>query len=164
MLRQQVAGERQALRDAYLKDPDPRRLLQQHARLIDRTVKEVWAQAGLAGAALVATGGYGRNELYPCSDIDLLVLLPEGASNDLRAGVERLIGTLWDTGLEIGHSVRTVAECVETAAGDITIQTTLTEARFLSGSRSLYRELAGSLSVDPIAFYKAKKLEQEQRH
>ena len=164
MLKRQVAEERQALRDAYLKDPNPRRLLHQHARLVDRAAKEVWAHAGLAGAALVATGGYGRLELYPCSDIDLLVLLPEAWTAAQRHGVERLIGTLWDTGLEIGHSVRTVRECVEAAAEDITIQTTLMEARYLAGSRRLYREFAAALSIDPIAFFKAKKLEQEQRH
>ncbi|HEX6319216.1 MAG TPA: [protein-PII] uridylyltransferase [Burkholderiales bacterium] len=164
MLREQVAAERQALRDAYFEHPVPRQLLPRHARLVDRAAKQVWAAAGLAGAALVATGGYGRNELYPCSDIDLLVLLPPDPSPELRERVERLISQLWDTGLEIGHSVRTVAECVEAAAADITIQTTLMEARFLSGSRTLYRELVGSLSVDPVAFYKAKKLEQEQRH
>ncbi len=164
MLRDQVAAERQALREGYLKDPVPGRLLQEHARLVDRAVKQVWAEAGLVGAALVATGGYGRNELYPCSDIDLLVLMPEDASQEQRQRVERLIGTLWDTGLEIGHSVRTVAECVDAASGDITIQTTLMEARFLAGSRGLYREFSAALSVDPIAFFKAKKLEQEQRH
>ena len=137
-LRQQVADERRALRDAYLKDPDPRRLLREHTRLVDRAVKAVWGEAAIAGAALAATGGYGRGELYPCSDIDLLVLLPEGANHDLRERVERLIGALWDTGLEIGHSVRTVAECLETAAADITIQTSLLEIRFLSGSRKLF--------------------------
>jgi [protein-PII] uridylyltransferase len=166
MLRKQVADERRALRDAYPAHPNPGLLLRRHAQLIDRAVKQVWAAAGLAGAALVATGGYGRNELYPCSDIDLLVLLPEQSSESQRQRVEKLIGTLWDTGLEIGHSVRTVGECIETAHQDITIQTTLMEARFLAGSRTLYRQLVAALSerADPVAFYKAKKLEQDQRH
>ncbi|MGH8667955.1 MAG: nucleotidyltransferase domain-containing protein, partial [Burkholderiales bacterium] len=166
MLRKQVADERQALRGAYLAHPNPGLLLRRHAQLVDRAVKQVWAEAGLSGAALVATGGYGRNELYPCSDIDLLVLLPAELAEGLPQRVERLIGTLWDTGLEIGHSVRTVQECVETAAGDITIQTTLMEARFLAGSRRLFNELTHSLkaTADPVAFFKAKRLEQEQRH
>jgi [protein-PII] uridylyltransferase len=163
-LRQQVAAERQVLREAYLKQPNPRSLLQRHTALIDRTVKTVWADAGPAGAALVATGGYGRCELYPCSDIDLLVLLPGEPAPAQRERIERLIGTFWDIGLEIGHSVRTVQGCVETAAQDITIQTTLMEARYLAGSRSLLRELAAALKQDPVAFFKAKKLEQEQRH
>src|SRR5688572_28916049 len=139
MLRKRVAEERQALREAYLAQPHPRLLLQRHARLIDAAVRQVWTECGPEGAALVATGGYGRGELYPCSDIDLLVLLPEAAAEGQQARVERLIGTLWDTGLEIGHSVRTVRECVETAAGDITIQTTLMEGRYLAGARKIGR-------------------------
>ncbi len=164
MLREQVAAERQALREGYLADPDPGRLLKEHTRLVDRAVRQVWSDAGLAGAALIATGGYGRSELYPCSDIDLLVLLPEEDSAEHGPRVERLIGNLWDTGLEIGQSVRTVRECVEAAAGDITIETTLMESRFLAGSRKVFSELTASLHVDSSAFYKAKKLEQEQRH
>jgi [protein-PII] uridylyltransferase len=162
----QVAEERRALRDAYLKNPNPRLLLRQHALLVDRTVKEVWAQAGIAGAALVATGGYGRSELYPCSDIDLLILLPGEPSEAERERLERLIGTFWDIGLEIGHSVRTVQGCVDTAAQDITIQTTLMEARFLAGSRSIFNQLLKAMGEtrDPVTFFKAKKLEQEQRH
>ena len=166
MLRKQVAEGRQALREQYLRHPHPRLLLRRHAQLIDRAVREVWAETGLAGAALVATGGYGRQELYPCSDIDLLVLLPGELPEEGRSRVERLIGTFWDIGLEIGHSVRTVQGCVEAAAKDITIQTTLMEARFLAGSRKLFRELVDRLQAgaDPVAFFKAKKLEQEQRH
>jgi [protein-PII] uridylyltransferase len=164
MLRQQVAEARRTLRDAYLKNPNPRVLLRRHALLIDRTVKTVWEDAGIGGAALVATGGYGRSELYPCSDIDLLVLLRGELSDAERERLERLIGTFWDIGLEIGHSVRTVQGCVETAAQDITIQTTLMEARYLAGSRALFRELVEAVKPEPVAFFKAKKLEQEQRH
>jgi [protein-PII] uridylyltransferase len=166
-LREQVAAGREALRQAYLQKPAPRALLARHAQLIDRTVKEVWARIEpAAAAALVATGGYGRGELYPWSDIDLLVLLPSELTADERERVERLIGTFWDIGLEIGHSVRTAQVCLETAAADITIQTTLLEARFLTGSRRLFRGLQAALEeqLDPVAFFKAKKLEQEQRH
>jgi len=166
-LREQVAAGRAVLRQAYLQKPEPRVLLARHAQLIDRIVKAAWAQVKPAGsAALVATGGYGRGELYPSSDIDLLVLLPAEPGPGERERVERLIGTFWDIGLEIGHSVRTVQGCLETAAADITIQTTLLEARFLIGSRRLFRGLQAGLEeqLDPVAFFKAKKLEQEQRH
>jgi [protein-PII] uridylyltransferase len=166
-LREQVAAGRAALRAAYLQKPEPRVLLHRHAQLIDRTVKAAWAQVKpSASAALVATGGYGRGELYPSSDIDLLVLLPAEPDAAERERVERLIGLFWDIGLEIGHSVRTVQGCLETAAADITIQTTLLEARFLTGSRQLFRGLQAGLEeqLDPVAFFKAKKLEQEQRH
>jgi [protein-PII] uridylyltransferase len=163
-LREQLAAERAALRAAYFARSQPRALLKAHAQLIDRTVKAV---PGLpAGAALVATGGYGRGELYPFSDIDLLVLLAHEPDAAERDALERLIGTLWDIGLEIGHSVRTVEGCVAAAAEDITVRTTLLEARYLAGSRALYRELERALAqaLDPVAFFKAKKLEQEQRH
>src|SRR5436309_3443475 len=119
-----------------------------------------------ADAALVATGGYGRGELYPCSDIDLLVLLPEGRLAAEQERWERLIPGLWDIGLEIGHSVRTVRDCVQAAASDITVNTTLLESRFLAGSRRLFGDMQAALGrvADPASFLKAKKLEQEQRH
>jgi [protein-PII] uridylyltransferase len=165
-VRAELAAARQALREAYFKQPQPRLLLERHTQLIDRTVTELWLQADLAGAALVATGGYGRGELYPCSDIDLLVLLPREPDALERQRLERLIGALWDSGLEIGHSVRTVAGCIEAAAADITVRTALLEARYLAGSRELFAQLERALaeSADPAAFFKAKKLEQEQRH
>ena len=166
-LRAEVAAARQALKDAYLKRPNPRALLSKHSQLVDRTVKALWGETGVAAdAALVATGGYGRGELFPCSDIDLLVLLGRDPSEAEREALERLIGRMWDIGLEIGHSVRTFEGCIEAAAGDITIRTTLLESRYLVGSRSLFKELVREVqsACDPVAFFKAKKLEQEQRH
>lgn len=166
-MRSEIAAARQALRDAYLARPNPAQLLKRHARLVDRTVKSVWSRAGLrAGAALVATGGYGRRELYPSSDIDLLVLLAAEPGEAERASIERLIGMLWDIGLEIAQSVRTVEGCLDAASSDITVRTTLLEARYLAGSRTLYRRLEASLQAacDPLRFFEAKKLEQEQRH
>jgi len=166
-LRSEVAAARQGLRAAYFERPNPAQLLRRHARLVDRTVRSVWRQAGLpAAAALVATGGYGRGELYPSSDIDLLVLLAAEPDEAARASLERLIGTFWDIGLEIGHSVRTLEACLEVAAHDITVRTALLEARYLAGSRSLYKKLTAQLQdiADPRSFFEAKKLEQEQRH
>ena len=164
-LRREVAAARQGLREAYLARPRPAQLLRSHAQLVDRAVRALWRQAALpAGAALVATGGYGRGELYPCSDIDLLVLLAAEPDADERGALERLIGELWDVGLEIGHSVQTLASCLELAAGDITVHTALLEARFLAGSRNLYERLDAELETDPRSFFEAKKLEQEQRH
>jgi [protein-PII] uridylyltransferase len=164
--REELTRGRQALRDAYFKKPDSRLLLRQHAQLIDRIVKSAWAQLGDPSAALVATGGYGRGELYPSSDIDLLVLLSAEPTGAQRESLERLIGAFWDIGLEIGHSVRTVQGCVEAAGDDITIRTTLLEARYLAGSRRLFKDFQEAFrkDFDPVSFLKAKKLEQEQRH
>ena len=165
--RSALQDARNGLREAYLRHPDPRALLRGHARLIDRTIRAIWLESRpSARAALVATGGYGRGELFPYSDIDILVLLDAEPSAEERARLERLIGELWDVGLDVGHGVRTVEECASAVEADITIRTTLLEARFLAGSRSLFRRLESRLAatLDPARFYKAKKLEQEQRH
>jgi len=161
-----LAG-RESLRAAYLRDPSPKRLLRAHARLIDGLLRSLWEALGLAsGAALIATGGYGRGELYPHSDIDVLVLLGHAPSEVDRTRLERLVGSFWDVGLEVGHSVRTVDECAQAAAADITVQTGLLEARYLAGQRTLYRALVDRVAadLDPRAFFKGKRLEQEQRH
>ncbi|HEY6824939.1 MAG TPA: [protein-PII] uridylyltransferase, partial [Steroidobacteraceae bacterium] len=164
--REELAQARSRLRASYLERPNPGLLLRRHARVIDRIVKAVWAQAGVRGAALVATGGYGRGELFPHSDIDLLILLAVPPAAEQNAALERLIGKLWDIGLEIGHSVRTVDECVEAAGQDITINTSLRESRYLTGSRRLFAALIEAMAArsDVPSFLQAKKLEQEQRH
>jgi [protein-PII] uridylyltransferase len=123
------------------------------------------------GAALVAVGGYGRGELFPYSDIDVLVLLPgeEAAApmeEALRAGIEGFITACWDIGLEIGSSVRTVAECVAEARADVTVQTAMLESRYLCGQKRLYKlfQQATAEAMDPKAFLRAKALEMRQRH
>jgi len=161
-----LAG-RDALRAEYLRRPNPARLLHAHSRLIDGLMRDLWRELGPgATAALVATGGYGRGELYPHSDIDVLVLLAREPDERERARLERLIGMFWDVGLEVGHSVRTVEDCVSAARADITVETALLETRLLDGSRALFRRLgeAMGLTVDARAFFKDKRLEQEQRH
>ena len=166
-LRESLRGAREALHQAYLKGKTPIWLLRAHARLIDRTLQDLWsAHAPSPAMALVATGGYGRGELFPYSDVDVLVLLGAEPSAEERGRVEQLIGMFWDIGLEIGHSVRTVEACVESAKSDITIETSLLEARLLAGSAGLFRRLSRAIekNLDPAAFLKAKKLEQEQRH
>ena len=120
-------------------------------------------------AALVAVGGYGRGELFPYSDVDVLVLLPSGAAGDDEArgaATERFITACWDAGLEIGSSVRTVDECVAMALSDVTVQTALLESRFLCGSRRIFKpfERATAKAMDAKAFLRAKTLEMRQRH
>ena len=165
--RETLQAGRRALREAYQRHPSPPRLLREHARLIDRVLRGLWREMHPASnAALVATGGYGRAELFPGSDIDILVLLARDPSAAERERLERLIRMFWDIGLEVGHSVRTVHACLETAAGDVTIQTTLLEARHLAGSRALFHRLSAAMrrELDAVAFFKGKTLEQEQRH
>ena len=129
----------------------------------------VWRECADAGreCALLAVGGYGRGTLFPYSDVDVLMLLPDAVDDDARDEVSDLVGQLWDIGLELGHSVRTVDECIAKAAQDMTVQTNLLEARRVAGSRTLYRAVrarAIQQALDPRAFFEAKLLEQQQRH
>jgi [protein-PII] uridylyltransferase len=165
--RPRLASARQELREAYFRKPDPRQLLRRHTRLVDEAVKALWEASGLGNdATLVATGGYGRGELSPSSDVDLLILLRSEPAAAQREPIERLIGSFWDIGLEIGHGVRTIDGCIEAARGDITIRTSLLESRYLAGGRAEFRRLQELFGrhEDPASFFKAKKLEQEQRH
>ena len=148
-----------------------RKLLHSLAKLVDQTLEQLWGEHGLPkGAALVAVGGFGRGELFPYSDIDVLVLLPgtttDCAGTESGQAVEAFIGSCWDLGLEIGSSVRTVSECAEEASKDVTIQTALLEARYICGSRARFDALqkATSKQMDPVAFLQAKTLEMRQRH
>jgi len=165
--RQRLQAGRDALCEGYTREPNAGRFLHQHRRLVDGVLAEVWREASLpAGCALVAVGGYGRGELYPHSDVDLLVLLTGPPDGRGRQAVESFIGRVWDVGLDIGHSVRTVNECAEEAAKDITIQTTLLEARLLAGGRAAFESLEQAVrsGLEVQRFFKAKRLEQEQRH
>jgi [protein-PII] uridylyltransferase len=148
-----------------------RQALQHLARLTDQTLRKLWETAGFGpGHALIAVGGYGRGELFPNSDVDVLVLLPDGASPEtdttLKERVEGFIGSCWDVGLEIGSSVRTVAECVDEAGRDVTVQTSLLECRLITGSKTQFNALVNQLgeAMDPKAFFVAKTLEMRQRH
>lgn len=159
--------ERKQLREAFFARPLPDSLLRGHARLIDRTLRSLWTSAGMPrGAALAAVGGYGRGELFPFSDIDILILLKEEPCAGEKERLELLVSLFWDLGLEVGHSVRTIDACVVAALKDITIQTTLLEARLVCGSRTLFDRLAATMTskLDAAAFFEAKRLEQEQRH
>ncbi|WP_395685001.1 [protein-PII] uridylyltransferase [Caenimonas koreensis] len=148
-----------------------RTLLQRLAREADVTLKTLWDAANLpADFALMGVGGFGRGELFPHSDVDVVVLAPDGqaldAQPELKQRVETFIGNCWDAGLEIGSSVRTVAECVALAATDITIQTALVESRLITGSAKICAEFQKKFraSIDPKAFFVAKTLEMRQRH
>ena len=146
-------------------------LLQRLAREADDALKTLWNAAGLpAGFALVAVGGFGRGELFPHSDVDVLVLMPDGTSAEhdpeLKRRLEAFIGNCWDTGLEIGSSVRTVSECVAQAETDVTVQTSLLESRLITGDSKLYAAFHERFdaTIDPKAFFVAKTLEMHQRH
>ena len=141
------------------------------SRLADATLKTLWKQAGFEKPfALVAVGGFGRGELFPYSDVDVLVLMPDDQSPDtnpeLKARIEAFIGSCWDAGLEIGSSVRTVTECMSEAAGDVTVQTSLIESRLITGNAELFAGFQKQFfaQIDAKSFFVAKTLEMRQRH
>jgi [protein-PII] uridylyltransferase len=144
-----------------------------HARafLVDEVLREAWLHflpAQTPGLALVAVGGYGRGELLPHSDIDLLLLHEPAALEPSRGALEQFLAFLWDIGLDVGSSVRTVKDCARLASGDITIMTTLLESRALLGDVTLFQAMQAALAPDKVwpvaAFYKAKVEEQRKRH
>jgi [protein-PII] uridylyltransferase len=148
-----------------------RGLLHKLCSLTDDTLRKLWHNAGFDNSlCLAAVGGYGRGELYPYSDVDVLLLLPEGVSPEqdevLKAKIEAFIGSCWDTGLEIGSSVRNVDDCIHEASADITVQTSLLEARLILGSAALFHTFQTRFdqAMDPQAFFVAKTLELRQRH
>ena len=166
-LKNELIGGQAALREAYEARGDALRLLRGRCQLVDDILRSLWQEARLPlGLSLVAVGGYGRRELFPASDVDLLFLLPDNVARETERQLEELIGLLWDIGLDIGHSVRTVWQCVDEASRDITVQTNLLEARLICGSRSLFADFAGKVraQLDPKAFFKGKRLEQDERY
>ena len=155
------------IRNGFFARPDTPALLRAHARLADRVITGVWRDLGFGPeVALVAIGGYGRGQLFPHSDVDVLVLLPADGDRARDADVERFVAALWDVGIELGHAVRTVAQCEAEASADVTVRTSLLERRQLAGSRALYARFAQAFdaAMDPRAFHAAKTLEQQQRH
>ena len=174
-LRQQYRSDKAALIEAFQAQGASTRgvhtLLRKLSQLADRLLLTLSQKADLPPSmALVAVGGYGRAQLFPHSDVDVLLLLPDGACMEtpspLRTQIEGFIGSCWDAGLEIGSSVRTVQECLSESAQDVTVQTSLLEARRIGGDaalferfRRLYRE-----QMDAPAFLVAKTLEMRQRH
>ena len=166
-LKSELAEGQSALKMAYEARGNAQALLRGRCQLVDEVLKNLWQEARLPlGLSLVAVGGYGRRELYPASDIDILLLLPDNVARETERQLEQLIGLFWDIGLDIGHSVRTVWQCADEAARDITVQTNLLESRLVCGSRSLYAEFTRTIQsqLDPRAFFKGKRLEQEERH
>ena len=146
-------------------------MLRKLARHTDATLHRLWALAGFPPeACLVAAGGFGRGELFPHSDVDVVLLLPDDARVEddpsLKAKIETFISNCWDSGLEIGSSVRTVADCVLEASKDVTVQTSMLEARLVTGSKKNFTRLQKELAalLDAKAFFVAKTLELRQRH
>jgi len=144
-------------------------LVRSAAHFTDAILHRVW-QRFLAldqGACLLAVGGYGRGELHPASDVDVLILTSQNPQT-LAERIEPLVIFLWDIGLEIGHSVRSLPQCVDEARADVTVVTNLLETRFVAGDKTLYAKLDEHTSPERMwssrEFFAAKLEEQRQRH
>jgi [protein-PII] uridylyltransferase len=146
-------------------------LVQGRAALVDALVLQTFRShlAGCEGElALAAVGGYGRGELHPASDIDILLLVKQPDGGPRRERIAAFVTALWDTGLEVGHSVRTLEQTTEQASADITVATSLMEARLLAGDASLFQAMRAATGPQRIwpsqAFFAAKLNEQRERH
>ena len=150
---------------------DAHEALSRMAQLADDVLRRLWEHAGLQSPfALLAVGGFGRGELFPHSDVDVLVLMPDGFDPEsdpkLKARIEAFIGGCWDSGLEVGSSVRTLSGCLAESEKDVTVQTALLESRLVTGNADLMQQFktAFAAAMDPQAFFVAKTLELRQRH
>ncbi|MDQ7075638.1 MAG: [protein-PII] uridylyltransferase [Gammaproteobacteria bacterium] len=146
-------------------------VVQLRSQLVDEILLHIWQRhfpSTPDTVALIAVGGYGRSEMMPKSDVDLLILLHETDPEQHNEALEQFLTFLWDIGLDIGHSVRTVAECVEQARDDITVATNIMETRLLCGSSALFEQMQTETAPDKIwpskAFFQAKLEEQQKRH
>lgn len=144
-------------------------LIRLRAAFIDTLLGIVWDSQdwGDSELAMVAVGGYGRGELHPHSDVDLLFLLGDNCDS-CRDTLSTFLTLLWDVGLNLGHSVRDIPECVERAAEDITILTNLMEARVIRGPEALMQKVRDLTSPEKMwssqDFFQAKLEEQRARH
>ncbi|QEY64597.1 [protein-PII] uridylyltransferase [Metapseudomonas lalkuanensis] len=166
-----IRQARDVLDNRFANGRDIRRLVEDRAWFVDQILRAAWERFGWsedADIALLAVGGYGRGELHPFSDIDLLILLDSADHEVFREPIEGFLTLLWDIGLEVGQSVRSVAECAEEAQADLTVVTNLMESRTISGPEHLRQRMLEVTSPEQMwpskHFFLAKRNEQKARH
>lgn len=157
------------LTDQFKAGEDIELLVKRQGWLIDELLIIAWQQfIDSDELSLVAVGGYGRSQLLLASDIDLMVLEKPRVKKETTQQLQSFLTFLWDFGLEVGHSVRTVKECRYEAKNDITIMTNIMESRLLSGNEKLYEEMRKKTAPNKIwparKYFEAKLQEQKQRH
>lgn len=159
------------LKQRFLDDEPVERLVRDRARMVDALLKTAWSMhigEHVRDVALIAVGGYGRGELNLCSDIDLMILLPKSESAPWQGSLEKFLTFMWDIGLEVGHSVRTIDDCQRESAADVSVATTMIEARLLQGPELLFEAMRRALAPERVwptrDFFEAKVAEQTARH
>ena len=170
-LKNVLSSNNEQLQQQFTQDVDIYQLLKARSQTIDELLHDMWQQHQLDNstqASLVAVGGYGRQEMHPASDVDLLILLANDPDTEAEQNLSDFVTRLWDLGLEIGHSVRTLEECVTEAANDLTVITNLIESRYLCGDKALFEQLQTRIEPGKIwssaEFFKAKIDEQQKRY
>ena len=166
-IRTEFQTSRQIAIAQYRQTPRPDALLAALCQSADHALRQLLGLYPLPdGSALAAVGGYGRGELYPFSDVDLLILLPLEPDAAAEATLSGLVAAMWDIGLEPGYSVRTIEQCIKEAQADITIETSLLETRLIAGSPALANNFIGAMAahLDSRQFFRAKRAEMQQRH
>ncbi|EOD81095.1 [Protein-PII] uridylyltransferase [Grimontia indica] len=162
-------GEQQ--KAAFLERKPVTDLVYQRSDYIDALLERLWQHFEFhhhPNLSLIAVGGYGRRELHPLSDIDLLILSENGIDKNYQTRLSEFVTLLWDLKLEVGHSVRTLAECMDVGLDDLTVATNLQESRLLCGSERIFHELKNRIHSEQFwpseRFFKAKVKEQKERH
>ncbi|KAA0446193.1 MAG: [protein-PII] uridylyltransferase [Candidatus Thioglobus sp.] len=157
-----------ALKEDFLKNPDSTpHLVQKRSAEIDDLLCDIWNGFEIGGQlCLAAVGGYGRRELHLHSDIDLLILIPNGSHDAHQENLSNFLAFLWDVGLEVGHSTRDIADCAENIS-DLSVATNLLESRILIGRKSLFlrmKQMVKSSDWSSRLFFVGKQKEQQNRH
>ncbi len=151
-----LSREREKIKNWHRAGAGGREVIQAHTGLMDEMLREIVDDVNNLEAykdsnhmeqfALVAVGGYGRGELNPCSDVDLLFLVQDNIDPVTDQFIQEVVSVLWGIGLEIGQSCRTIKDCIKLAKGDLTIKTSMIETRFLTGNIELFEKLVGSVT------------------
>lgn len=171
LIKDTIKTGQEAIRQAFFDGADTLETVNTRAHFIDQVLIHLhhhfFADCGQV-ITLVAVGGYGRSELHPASDIDIMLLLDETENDVTRQKLEQFLMLLWDSRLEVGHSVRTLDECIDEARNDITVITNLMESRYLCGDQALFDRMIEATGPDRMwdskAFFQGKLDEQIQRH
>jgi len=170
-VRQYLTDHQDVINKQFLKGVPVTELLNKRAELVDHVLSMLWhffMGENKQNIALIAVGGYGRKELHPCSDVDILILATDQQLEKFQTRIENFLQLLWDVGLDIGHAVRTPNECCEHARQDISICTNLMESRCIIGDKALFEDVLIQTASDKIwptnEFFNAKLKEQKLRH
>lgn len=171
---QSVKTQREALKQfelAHFSDYRIFELIENRTEFYDHLLQQLWREMGLeeqTSLTLIAVGGYGRKEMFPLSDLDFLILTETPPTTEVENRIGRFVQFLWDCGFEVGHSVRTLAQCESEGKQDITIATNLLESRFLAGNQPHFIRLWEKVKQPDFwskeDFFNAKVQEQVARY